>query len=96
MQRRFRKMWIKKRHKFSKKKLFSSSQQFSVYLLAQINAKEWTFPLRICLVNVKILNKTEDLLTFIKETLNAKLASFYLNLVASLSHILHKSTLETD
>ena len=36
----FKKMWIKKQHNLSKSKLFSSSQQFSVYLLAQINAKK--------------------------------------------------------
>ena len=36
-------MWIKKQDGFSKNKLFSSSQQFSVYLLAQIDAQKINF-----------------------------------------------------
>ena len=35
-------------------------------LLAQINAQEWTFPLRISLINWTYPQKTADLLTFIK------------------------------
>ena len=39
----FGKIWIKKQHGFSKNHLFSSSQSFSVYLLAQINAQKMNF-----------------------------------------------------
>ena len=39
-------MGIKKQHDFSKNQLFSSSEQFSVYLLAQINTQKMNFSVK--------------------------------------------------
>ena len=46
MQRLFWKMWTKKKYNLSKNKLFSPSQQFSVYLLAQINTQKMNFSVK--------------------------------------------------
>ena len=39
-------MWTKKKYNLSKNKLFSPSQQFSVYLLAQINTQKMNFSVK--------------------------------------------------
>ena len=39
-------MWTKKKYNLSKYKLFSPSQQFSVYLLAQINTQKMNFSVK--------------------------------------------------
>ena len=77
----FWKMWIKKQHYFSNYKLFSSSQQYSVYLHKSMDGK-WTFSLRIY---SRLLSKsfTENFI-FCVVNIILSFESFYLNLAREL------------
>ena len=99
-------MCIKEKHNFSKNKLFSSSQQFSAYLLPQIKVQKIKFSvgnffskceqIRIKLrIYSHLLNKslTENFILCVAVLL-LSLARFSSNLVSRITF--HQSTLETD
>ena len=75
-------MWIKKQHNFLKNKLFSSSQYFSVYLLAQINAQKMNSSVKNFFSKCEhIRTKLRIYLRLLNKLLTENLISCVLNII---------------